>query len=350
MIFYTEAGLECLSIHHAGNTAAGGTLQLSRNTVDLKDEVLKGLLMQFFVGAFSKVHELYQFDHPSGDLYLNEVYHYASQLFKGPEQFHVQTELIAKHLFRISKHPNIKPGELYVTFFRNLQVDGALSDAIGIFKSESKEPYLTVFREESQFNIAYEQEAINIKKLDKGCLIFQSEQEKGFKVAVIDQTNRTEAAYWTDEFLQLKIRNDQYTQTQHTLQVYKSFITEGIGDDVNVTNTDKIDLLNRSIRYFKDKEQFDLNEFSNEVIANPQGIEMFQKYKKDYEADHDMPVPDSFAINPAAVKKQARLFKSVLKLDKNFHIYIHGDKELIEQGFDQEKNMNYYKVFYKEEH
>ena len=57
----------------------------------------------------------------------------------------------------------------------------------------------------------------------------------------------------------------------------------------------------------------------------------------------------SFVISPAAVKKQARNFKSVLKLDKNFHIYIHGDKDLIEQGFDEKKNMNYYKVYYKQE-
>jgi hypothetical protein len=41
---------------------------------------------------------------------------------------------------------------------------------------------------------------------------------------------------------------------------------------------------------------------------------------------------DGFSISAEAVKKQSRVFKSVLKLDKNFHIYIHGDKELIERG------------------
>ena len=40
---------------------------------------------------------------------------------------------------------------------------------------------------------------------------------------------------------------------------------------------------------------------------------------------------------------------SVLKLDKNFHIYIHGDKKLIEKGFDDGKAMSFYKVYFKEE-
>jgi hypothetical protein len=46
-------------------------------------------------------------------------------------------------------------------------------------------------------------------------------------------------------------------------------------------------------------------------------------------------------------EKQARSFKSVIKLDKNFHIYIHGDRNLIEQGEDNKGK--YYKVYYQEE-
>ncbi len=69
----------------------------------------------------------------------------------------------------------------------------------------------------------------------------------------------------------------------------------------------------------------------------------------DYENEFDTEITDSFEISNAAVKKQARVFKSILKLDKNFHIYIHGSKEMIERGFDEEKNLNYYKVYFKEE-
>jgi len=37
------------------------------------------------------------------------------------------------------------------------------------------------------------------------------------------------------------------------------------------------------------------------------------------------------------------VFKRVLKLDKNF-TYIHDNRELVEKGFNKQKNMNYYKV------
>ena len=55
---------------------------------------------------------------------------------------------------------------------------------------------------------------------------------------------------------------------------------------------------------------------------------------------------DNFEISAQAVKQQARAFKSVLKLDKNFHIYIHGNREMIEQGID-ENGRKYYKIYYE---
>ena len=64
---------------------------------------------------------------------------------------------------------------------------------------------------------------------------------------------------------------------------------------------------------------------------------------------NEIDVPDNFAISIQAVKKQARVFKSVLKLDKNFHVYIHGDKSLIEKGFDERTGKNFYKIYFDEE-
>jgi len=61
-----------------------------------------------------------------------------------------------------------------------------------------------------------------------------------------------------------------------------------------------------------------------------------------------MEVSDNFDISKQAVKKQARVFKSVLKLDKNFHIYIHGNRDLIEQGVDN-NGRKFYKIYYEEE-
>jgi hypothetical protein len=350
MISFYEAALAELSIHRIGNKAQDEFYVLSDQSLQIQDELLKNLLLQYFLTPYAKVNEIYRFTHPNDDLNLNEVFHFATAIFENGESFHDNSQQLAKYLYEISNHPKIKSGELYVAFFENVQIEGELHDAIGIFKSETKETYLKVYPEQAGFGLSYEEDAINISKLDKGCLIFKTEKEEGYKVAVIDQTNRSaEAVYWKDEFLKLKVRNDNYNQTNNVLGVYKSFVTDKLDEDFEMTKADKIDLLNKSMKYFKEKESFDLEEFSNEVIANKEGIESFKNYKKSYEEEFDTTIADSFDISGAAVKKQARVFKSVLKLDKNFHIYIHGDKELIEKGFDEDKSMNYYKVFFKEE-
>lgn len=349
MISFFEAFLLEFSVHKVGNKLLNESLSLSTHPLKINDEILDGLLMNYFLKPFEKAIETYRFYHPTEDLHLNEVFHFAEIIFNNKTEIHKSSQEIAKHLYDRSNHPKIKSGELYVCCFANLQVDGELLDAIGIFKSESKEPYLKVIQQAKEFEINYEQEAINIKKLDKGCLIFNVEKEEGYRVAIVDQTNSTEAAYWIDDFLKLKIRNDNYTQTNTVLKVYKDFVTRKIDDEFEISKTDKIDLLNRSIKYFKEKEHFDFDEFSNEVLANEQGIESFKKFKSNYEDEYDTAIGDSFLISDSAVKRQARAFKSVLKLDKNFHIYIHGNKELIEKGYDEQMKMNYYKVFFREE-
>lgn len=349
MISYFQASLSQPTIHKVGNKLLDEHLSLSEHSLKIDDEVLDNLLMNYFLKPFEKVNELFHFDHPTGDLNLNEVYHFAEIIFSDKDKFHENSRQIAKHLYDIVNHPKIKSGELYLCYFTGLQIEGELLDAIGIFKSESKEPYLKVIQKSKEFEINYEQEAINIKKLDKGCLIFNTEKEAGYKVAVIDQTNRAEAAYWINDFLKLKIRNDNYTQTNTVLKVYKDFVTHKIDEEFDISKTDKIDLLNRSINYFKERDHFDIDEFSNEVLANEQGIESFKNYKKNYEKEFETSIDDTFLISNAAVRKQARVFKSVLKLDKNFHIYIHGNKELIERGYDEKMKMNYYKVYFKDE-
>jgi hypothetical protein len=41
--------------------------------------------------------------------------------------------------------------------------------------------------------------------------------------------------------------------------------------------------------------------------------------------------------------------RSVIKLDKNFHIYVHGGEKMIQKGYDPETGMQYYQIFFNEE-
>ncbi|RZK80495.1 MAG: nucleoid-associated protein, partial [Pedobacter sp.] len=245
MISFFEASLAELSIHRIGNKAQDEFYVLSEHSIALKDNLLSNLLQQYFLSPFEKTNEIYHFFHPNTDLNLNEVYHFAAQIFENGDLFHENSKELAKYLYDVSGHPKIKAGELYVAFFENVQIEGQLFDAIGIFKSETKETYLKVYPENDGFGLSYEEGAININKLDKGCLIFNTDKEEGFRVAVIDQTNKSaEAVYWKDEFLKLKIRNDAFNQTNNVLGVYKNFVTEHLDQDFEISKADKIDLLN----------------------------------------------------------------------------------------------------------
>ena len=350
MISSFDSTLNALSIHFSGNKILDEKYRLSNKPFSINDETLNKLLLGYFLNPFEKVNEVYHFSHPSNDLQLNEVYHFVEKMFSDPESFHENSQQITKHLYDASNHPRIKPGEVYIGSFKDVQVDGETFDAIGIFKSESKETYLKVYPDEEGYKVDYEEEAINIKKLDKGCLIFNTEKDEGYKVVVTDNTNKgSDTVYWIDEFLKLMIRNNNYNQTFNAMGIYKSFVTEKMDELYDINKAQKIDMLNRSMNYFKEKESFDLDDFATEVIGDPKGINSFKEYKQGYEKEFETEIGESFAISPQAIKKQTRNYKSVLKLDRNFHIYIHGNNELITKGFDEEKNMNYYKVFFREE-
>lgn len=348
MISFFEATLRTLSVHRLGNKINDEFYVLSEKELDLTEDQ-SAHFMQYFLSPFQKVNDVFSLYHPSGDLNLNEVYATVDSLFPFyRDNFHESTKDLTKLLYEVSNHPKIKSGELYVAFFENVQYQGETHNAIGIFKSENKETYLKVNPVQTGFNVKFENEAVNISNLDKGCLILNVDAEDGFKVICLDEKGK-DSGYWRDEFLGLKVVNDDFQKTSNLMGLVKSFVNDKLEEDFDLSKANKIDLLNKATEYFKTNEVFDIEQFSHEVIANDQAISSFKEYKSIYEEDFDTNIPDDFNISDPAVKKHSKSFKNVIKLDKNFQIHIHGKKELIEKGFDQEKAMNYYKVFYKEE-
>ncbi|WP_437917655.1 nucleoid-associated protein [Sphingobacterium sp. LRF_L2] len=350
MFFHQDATFENLSIHRVGNKAQDEFYILSDDPIDIaRDEILPDLLMQYFMKPFSKANEVYRFYHPNDDLQLNEVYYFTKQFFDQKISFHEMSQQLAKHLYEVSEHPKIKAGEVYIVSLKNVQMEGEEHEAIGIFKSENKEAYLKVFPSAGGFDVDYEQEAININKLDKGVVIVNVDEDDGYKVLVVDQTNQSEAVYWKDDFLKVKSRNDNFQQTGNLMKVYKNFVNEKIDEVFSLETADKINLLNRSMDYFKTKETFDMQEFEEEVIGNEQAASLFKEYQQNFGEEFDMPFQANFEIASPAVKKMASAYKSVIKLDKNFHIYIHGKRDYIETGFDEDRGLNYYKLYFENE-
>ena len=107
------------------------------------------------------------------------------------------------------------------------------------------------------------------------------------------------------------------------------------------------ELLNETMKYFQEQESFSMDDFSEKVIRQPEVVESFSRFRQEYEQDRDIRIEDEFGISDSAVRKQARSYKSVIKLDRNFHIYVHGNRNLLEQGEDEKGK--FYKVYYEEE-
>ena len=344
MIYCEKSALKYVIVHIVGNKSFNENVIYSASETIL-DEDLSGVLNMYYLQSF-KTEKYYQLCHES-DLVLNEVYIYVSKIFDEPEQLYEQSVNLAKHLYEQSTHPRIKGGEFYTVYFKDCIFDGETLDAVGLFKSENKETFLKVLRENGSFNLVSDK-GINIKKLDKGCLIFNKDRENGYVVAVVDNTNKgVEAQYWIDDFLHVRQRKDEYANTQNFMALAKNFVIKELPKEFEVSKADQIDLLNKSLHFFKEKETFDINDFAHEVIAQPEVIERFHQYKQEYEDQSDIVIDNQFEISESACKKQQRSYKRVINLDKKIQIVIAGNRQNIEQGKDDRGK--FYKVYYTDE-
>jgi hypothetical protein len=303
-----------------------------------EEEVLKGI----FLKAFGSSTVTYQFHHEV-DISLNTLLKISKSIHDG-ENFVKKSINIHQHLKSVSKHPNIKDGDLFVLKFDEIKFNNRFYEALGIYKIENKESFIeTSASSKGEIGLKFKK-GIS-KKLDKACLILFTETV--YTVFIIDNNNH-ETDYWQNEFIKVNLKRDNINSTSQFLSITKSFVTDQYPAEFESTKADQIELLSRSVDYFKGHENFNKKEFEREVLQDKGIIQSFRHFDSDYRDRNQIEMADEFEISAYAVKKQAKLFKSVLKLDKNFHIYIHGNRELIEQGVEKD-GRKYYKIYYKEE-
>ncbi|WP_165784746.1 nucleoid-associated protein [Solitalea longa] len=320
----------------------------SYGPVDLNDQEKTTLLLNYLMKPFQKNEEYYNLQHSSGELNQNYVYKLATTIFESNDNLYNASKLIAKYLFETVQDPKVKGGKLFIAYFTYILVDGEEVNAVGIFKSESIETYMKVSPNQKEIYDFESDQGINLSKLDKGCIIFNLEKDKGYKVAIVDSKSK-EGAYWKDEFLNVIKRDDSHAKTDLVIELCSNFLQDKITDHFEMNRAEQVDLLNRASDYFKDKDQFDIQEFSNEVLMQEEVIESFKSHKKSYEDYMEIEIPESFDISTQVVKKKAKEFKRKIKLDSNFLLEITSETNRIEKGLDEETGLSYYKLYFKEE-
>lgn len=340
MILIDKAEISNIALHRV---ASGQRSVINDRLLEPQSDEEMAILRKLFLKPFAQHAQTFEFAH-SIDLEYNVLYGLARDIYEGNADFQSLSAKVARHLIECSQHPNINEGELFIMRFGNLLMGETAVKGLGIYKFEDKDTFIETSVEHQDAGIVFRR-GFGGKKPDKACLVLFTPPP--YTLLVIDN-NSGETDYWQKEFINHKIKNDDINSTHQVMALAKDFITEKIAADFEVTTTDRIDLLNRSVAYFKNHDRFDKEEFEEEVFSDPQVIASFRDYGAAYGEENDWEIADSFDISQQAVKKQARAFKSVLKLDKNFHIYIHGDRELIERGVDED-GRKFYKIYYDEE-
>ena len=344
MIYFSKIEISNLIIHSVGNKLKGDTLLTSDSSVILGSE-LEEVLLKFMITPF-KSSEFHTFD----NLNNNSIYKSIKTIFGMNSVFVTESKKIARYLFDNTKNPKVLGGNLFIVHFRDCIVGEQLTEAIGIFKSEVSDTYLKIKPSNERF--AVEREAgINISKLARGCIIYNYEADDGYLVEVLDKRSKSEEiSYWSDSFLDIIPRQDAYHQTTNVLNCVEHFIKNGLPDLFdNVSRADQVNYLNKTLEWFKENDEFDWNEYSNQTFEVKELIDEFDAYKDSFEQDNDIVIAETFPINLPAVKKQAKKLKSIIKLDDKFDIIIHKDKEGLLRGEDKASGLNYYQLFFKNE-
>ena len=300
-------------------------------------------LKKIFLKPFLTNVNTFEFTHAI-DVKLNVLFELASSIHKDGD-FISTSKQIARHLQSVSKHPNIKEGDLFIMKFDHIGLHDESYQGLGIYKIENKENFIETNSLSTENAGLQFKKGIGTKRLDKACLIVFTEEP--YTLFVIDNAP-IETDYWQNEFIKLSMKNDYVNHTNQFLTLAKTFVTDQIPKDFEVSKADQIDYLNRSVDYFKTHDNFDKAEFEEAVFQDEGLITSFRRFDSAYKQENRIDIDDDFTISAQAVKKQARIFKSVLKLDKNFHIYIHGDRDLIEQGQDSD-GRKYYKIYFEHE-
>ncbi|MCF6350424.1 MAG: nucleoid-associated protein [Flavobacteriaceae bacterium] len=348
MIKKNKAQITDFIIHKVGNKFNSTRNVFSDNSL-LFDENSYQLMFNFLLKPFTNLTESYRFSHHA-DINLNEMNAYTKSLFTNEGNFVEVSQNIVKHLYEQSNSANIKTGDVLIARIEGIEINTIITDAIGIFKIENKMDFFQTYIEGNQIEVLLTQ-GISTKKLDKGCLIINTTDTEGTIVLSVD-TNSYDAQYWIKNFLQIKLADDVYNHTKNYLSLCNSFSEEVIKE--NFGKKEQSEFLANTIDYFKENEAIDVEQFKVAVFDEDKRKDLFEDYKKQYETEQNVVLRNNFFVADKVLKKEKKNFKTEIKLDTRIKINIDVDSPdaasyYLERGYDDEKKMFFYKVFFNEE-
>jgi len=347
---FNQTEIENVIIHGIGNRAKDEELFFSYNELNI-DQAQMSVLLSYYLNNF-KNEEFFEF---IGNEFMgnkegvetNIVYNLIKNINEDPENLISYSQKIANQLFLTTTHPKIPNGELSIVRFSNIMYKDEILSGIGIFKSETTEPYIKTIRNDTNINIE-RQEGMGLKKLDRACLILNTDKNNGYRILNVDKTKGDINPHWTHDFLMIKRKQESFSFTESFISMVSSFAQEILIDENEVSLENNIKFLQNSKSYLETSEKFDIEEYFSIVINNTEMEKTFIEYKKDFSESYNIDIIFDFTISKDAIKENKKMFDTVIKLDDSFKIQVTGDPSNIEEGTDKDKDMKYIKIYYKE--
>ncbi|MGY0391858.1 nucleoid-associated protein [Bizionia sp. KMM 8389] len=348
MISRKNASISKCIIHKVGNKHNSTKNAFSEKEV-IFDEASYELMLPFLLRPFGSAVQSYRFNHHA-DISLNEINTYSSQIFADEDNFIETSQHIVKHLFEQSNSAQIKTGDVIIVLFEGIEFNEMTTNAIGIFKIENKINFFQTYLEDNSYDVLV-QKGISSKKVDKGCLILNQSDTEG-RIIFSADNNNYDTQYWTNHFLNIKYADDANSHTQQYIELCKDF-----SEDILKTsygNQEQNTFLAKTVDFFKEHEVVNVENFKEELFEEDKHKALFDDYKKTFEGDKNLVIRNQFDISDLVVNKEKKKLKTEIKLDTNIQIKLDIDapdasSEYLTRGYDEEKKMFYYKVFFNAE-
>lgn len=328
------------TIQVVGNRSVGDGVSFATDITDVSSSFT--LLQDIVEKAFdtkNRKHFTY-----IDSLELNPIYNFVTKLFADPDQIIKQSNNIATYLYDQSIHPNIKCGDFY-TLYGECEVDGKIFGCVALLKSERKEPFLTT-ENNGQVISVHTVYGTGIKNIDKGCLILNAEKEDGFIVYTVDRTNNgADAHYWTDSFLHVVNCNDDYHNTLQLNDMCTGFLRQ-MQKNESAQDCAKVAKIMASL--LSSGESMTAEQLEGAIAPTEELKQQFADYKQQYEELHGA-LPGAFTPVSSAIKRKPVNRMNSFKAGSDFEIKILNPKAEIVSGYDEERGMKYYKLFFNEE-
>jgi len=344
---FNNARLAAMSLAKVGTSTRDEPLHTSRELCRFSDDDAE-LLTNCFLKPFRSL-EPHRLDHHA-EVTRNELHGYASAIFADAASLLENGGHIARFLYETSTHPNIKPGDLCIALLEDVIVEGGLVRGLCIMKSESTAPFLQIQLTDGDLRLTTQQ-GIYPDKLDKGCLILNHRPADGYVVYLYDKSGGA-TQFWRRDFIHaVPIKNEDYLTRRYS-ELAVAFAEKGLPEEA--PQPERVEVARNALDYLTEADDFDLGEFQQQALRQPDLIERFNSFKSDFEEESGMELDEKFTVSRPEAKKARKRLKSKVKLDVGVDLkfssaFIDQAEQFLERGFDEDKHMQFVKVYFHRE-